>query len=316
MELSDREKIITLTENYIRDSAKPRPEKLWLDETCRCLMVLDGIGSKAELDRILYRRTFGTEPDTSGVLKIRYWRTGRHYPTGRDECVRFGDALMLSAEDKRFLIRNYFDRCDEAFTGKEIRSFLKEKGESAPREAYRHRIRLLDTIKEEYLARIHPSVLLQAGIAPKYVGSHFRHLYYMDSFHYVSQDSPDFRRSDSTSFDPEIRRIMRLEGEISRRTMLRHLIILMSPFLSPELLSERLVAFGFCGLSAEHSGLHGERTDAFVLSILELYTETCTGKDPETCLSWIRDAFRAADGHLQKTSNERLRVMHYKAQGQ
>ena len=339
MTLEERRTVISLTEKYIRDSAAPRPEKTWLDRKCLRFMNDYHIENRAELDRVLYTRIFEREPDSSGILKVRYWRTGRHNPSNRAWCIRFADALMLNAEEKLFMIQNYFERCDEVFTGEAVRSFRKEHGElpdgelqdgelsdgklsggelqdgnACCREKYLKRMKLLDSITEEYLERIHPSRLIQAGIAPQNVKNNFRHLYYTDSFRYICQDNHVLRHSDSASYDHEIRRIMRIEGEIPRRTLLRHLIILMNPFLNRKLLSERLSAFGCCSLSPDHSGLHGERADALILELLELYEHTCEGKDPLTCSDWVGDALRTVDEYLVKGGHETLRFMFFKAQ--
>ena len=47
------------------------------------------------------------------ILKIRYWRTGRHLPVNHRQCVAFGRALGLDGEEMRYLLQGYYDGCDE-----------------------------------------------------------------------------------------------------------------------------------------------------------------------------------------------------------
>ena len=93
-----------------------RPEVQWLKEKYQEFMRREGIGGKEEADKCIYRRMYGKEPvKQQDILKIRYWRTGRHLPVNHGQCISFGRALGLDGADLRYLLQGYYDGCDEIY---------------------------------------------------------------------------------------------------------------------------------------------------------------------------------------------------------
>lgn len=309
MNETEKKEILNLADACIRECRNPRPEKLWLDGMVSLFMEKYRISDKAELDALLYTRMYGRTPGQSDILKIRYWRTGRHIPSKREDYVYFGEALDLSDSGMRYLIQMYFNRCDLCFSREEVR----HPQETERREIYQKRIELLHSLTGEYLERIHPDLMVRTGVKPESLERNLRFLYFTDSLGYTENRAvPD--RTASLSYDAEFRRILRLEGEIPRRTMLRHLILLGNPFLNKRLLTERLEALGYCGLHHDHTGVKGERTDAFLIDLLDLYENTCSGWDPQECAAWLRGALRIADVRFLQSGSSALRFMYFKAQ--
>ena len=306
---TEKNEILKLADACIRESRNTRPEKLWLDGMASRFMEKHEISGKAELDALIFTRMYGRTPDQSDILKIRYWRTGRHIPSKREECLRFGEAMELSAREMQYLMQVYFDRCDLCFSRDEIR----HPKPSERNEIYRKRIELMHSLIGEYLERIHPERMLRAGVKSQSLEKDLRYLYFADSLLYTENRSASDRTA-SFSYDAEFRRILRLEGEIPRRTMLRHLILLGNPFLNRRLLTERLENLGYCGLHADHTGVKEERTDAFLIDLLALYEKTCRGCDPQGCAAWLTGALRIADRYFLQKGENGLRFMHFKAQ--
>lgn len=88
-----------LVEQCLKKEKELRPELLWLQKMYERFCEREGAVKKGEADRILYQRMYGKNPEkSSDLLKIRYWRTGRHLPANREQCRRFGEALGLEKE--------------------------------------------------------------------------------------------------------------------------------------------------------------------------------------------------------------------------
>ena len=49
------------------------------------------------------------------------------------------------------------------------------------------------------------------------------------------------------------------------------------------------------------------------LGFLELYEENCSGKDPESCSRWFREAYGILDRYLEERGNTSLRFLYFKA---
>lgn len=76
-----REETIRLAMECMALQHGERPEVQWLKEKYQEFMRREGIGGKEEADKCIYRRMYGKEPvKQQDILKIRYWRTGRHLP--------------------------------------------------------------------------------------------------------------------------------------------------------------------------------------------------------------------------------------------
>lgn len=282
-----------------------RAENRWLKERYEEFRRRHGGIGKAEADVSIYRTMYGAEPEKpSDVLKIRYWRTGRHLPINREQCEGFGKAMELSENHARFLLQGYFDRSDRAF---------ETETEDA---VYQERRALLEELKKEYLDKIPPMVRLQLYQESRGMEQSLRHLYYSDAKRYLNPDRPEDARLErhfvSISYDSEFRRQMKLLGEIPRRTMIRHILIFSVPYISRELLSSRLSALGYLPLDENHTQTDGSRLDLLVMGFLKLYEETCTGKAPETCAEWFRRAYAILDAILKEHGADNLRFFYFK----
>ena len=307
MGVNDTEKrILALAEECIRLGKQERPEKQWIGRMYERFRAANGMPGKAETDGLIFRKMYGNAPEkASDTLKIRYWRTGRHLPGSREQCKAFGRALELSADETQYLIQGYYDRCDRVFETEE------------PDAVYLERIRLLGQLKQEYLDKVHPVIRLQIYQAGTELEQSLRHLYYTDASRYFSFREPEKieigRHITSINYLSEFGRQMKLLGEIPRRTMIRHLLLFGMPFINRRLISCRLEHFGYLPLSPDHTQVDGSRLDWLLLGFLELYEECCTGKDPEDCDRWFREAYGILDQCLEKRGKQSLRFLYFKS---
>ena len=286
-----------------------RPEVKWLQERMACIQRRYKLKSKIQVDRLLCERMLGREPRTgTESLKIRYWRTGRYTPVNREQCLRLAGALELTEEEKRFLIQGYFDRSETVYD-------TPEKWNSAP---CIEKCSLLQKLEERYLAGIPRELLEELHIRPEERGKYFRHIYFTDAFHYVTVPGELSIRTlrkhiTSTRYDSELRRQMRLQGEIPRRTMLRHLIILNGPAICLESVNEQLDLLGYLPLDREHTMTGGERLDALVIQLLESYREIYDPLCPGDSHAWLQKMCRRLDAFFAEQGKPRMRFMHFKA---
>lgn len=262
--------IIDLTEQCLEQGQTQRREVKWLKEVYDRFRIKNGSIGKAEADRLLYMKMYAAVPGkTSDTLKIRYWRTGRHLPTNREQCVSFGRALDLSEEELKYMIQAYYDRSDCVFISEE--SCL-----------YKERIALMEELTEEYLKKVHPLIKMQLYREGAGLEHSLRHLYYTDARSYLEPRTPEETELDahiaSINYESEFSRQMKLLGEIPRKTMMRHLLMMGNPFISRELINERLERLGYLPLDEEHSQVDGSRLDKLVLGLLELYEQSCREK--------------------------------------
>ena len=208
MGVNDTEKrILALAEECIRLGKQERPEKQWIGRMYERFRAANGMPGKAETDGLIFRKMYGNAPEkASDTLKIRYWRTGRHLPGSREQCMAFGRALELSADETQYLIQGYYDRCDRVFETEE------------PDAVYLERIRLLGQLKQEYLDKVHPVIRLQIYQAGTELEQSLRHLYYTDASRYFSFREPEKieigRHITSINYLSEFGRQMKLLGEI------------------------------------------------------------------------------------------------------
>ena len=117
----------------------------------------------------------------------------------------------------------------------------------------------------------------------------------------------------STRYDSELRRQMRLQGEIPRRTMLRYLIILNGPAICLESVNEQLDLLGYLPLGREHTMTGGERLDALVIRLLESYREIYDPLCPGDSHAWLQKMCRRLDAFFAEQGKPRMRFMHFKA---
>ena len=220
--------MLELAEECLASGRTERPEKRWMEQVYDRFRAENGQLGKAEADQLIFREMYAAEPEKgSDTLKIRYWRTGRHLPVSREQCLLFGKALQLSEEERRFLIQGYCDRCDRVF-------------ESVTQDAaYQERRALLQELAGEYLDKVHPALKRQLYHSGEDLAHSLRHLYYTDAKGYIRCREGEYsaqvgRHISSLNYMSEFGRQMKLLGEIPRKTMIRHLMIFASPFVNEE----------------------------------------------------------------------------------
>ena len=284
-----------------------RPEQQWMEQVYDRFRAENGNLGKAAADELLFRKMYAAEPvKGSDTLKIRYWRTGRHLPISREQCLMFGKALQLSEEEGRFLIQGYCDRCDRVFE-----AVTQEK-------LYLERTALLRNLSKEYLDKVHPARKRQLYHSGANLSQSLRHLYYTDAKGYIRSGEGECtcqvgRHISSLNYMSEFGRQLKLLGEIPRKTMIRHLMIFANPFVNEEWLSRWLVQLGYLGLDENHTQADGSRLDWLLLGYLRLYRECCAGYNPAQCQSWLRHSSRILDEYLEKRKSTSLRLFYFKA---
>lgn len=293
---------------YLQETKKERPEVAWLRNVYENFCVQNGGIRKSEADSLIYRRMYAKAPEKpSDVLKIRYWRTGHHVPANREQCLAFGKAMDLSEQEKKYLLLQYFDRNDRIFS---------ESSKEEPE--YIRRKKLMDVYLREYLVKIYPGNWEKLKITSKNIMNNIRHIYFCDALKYIHHselEEGQFRESHSSSvnYGSELNRNLHLLGEIPRRTMIRHILILGIPYINLEILNERLELFGYLPLEDCHTLLGGEYLDWLLIRLMRLYEESCSGMSPEACTEWFQSASRILDGGFAEHHNENLRFMFFKA---
>lgn len=306
MMVDEKEAIRSLADRCLELGEKERPERQWLGRMYDRFRMENGNPGKAEADEMIYMKMYAQIPGKpSDTLKIRYWRTGRHLPVSREQCLSFGKALELAEDEMRYLIQGYYDRSDLVFETEQTEGI------------YLHRLGLLNELIREYLDKVHPAVRRRLYRSGPDLERSLRHIYYTDARSYLEARTPEQtevkQHIASINYVSEFGRQMKLLGEIPRKTMIRHLILFGAPFISRELLSSRLEAFGYLPLDGSHTQVDGSRLDRLILGFLELYEENCAGKDPESCSRWFRDAYGILDRYLKEKGNAGLRFLYFKA---
>lgn len=100
-----KKQILFLVDNCLETEKKERPENQWIKMMYERFRKTSGGLGKAETDNCIYQKMYGKSPvKASDTLKIRYWRTGRHLPSTREQCMAFGHVLDLSEEEMLYLI--------------------------------------------------------------------------------------------------------------------------------------------------------------------------------------------------------------------
>ena len=69
-------------------------ERIWIRERFEDVARSQHLSGRGALDRLVFERLYGRQPEKSTEqLPIRYWRTGRHKPQSREQCLALGRAL-------------------------------------------------------------------------------------------------------------------------------------------------------------------------------------------------------------------------------
>lgn len=306
--MKEKENLIHIAEACMALEREERPELKWLQNIYERFRKDGSFSGKAEADNLIYEKMYSAVPlKTSDTLKIRYWRTGRHTPSNREQLSAFGKALDMTPEETGYLIKGYYDRSDRIF-----------ETELENNTVYHSRRALLQSLLDEYLKKVHPGRMLQMKISRTALENNIRHLYYTDALKYIGTCPHRMQASveshiTSINYGSELTRNLKLDGEIPRKTMIRHLLILGMPFVSRKLMDERLEALGYLPLQEDHTLVSGERLDYLLIRLLELYAECCTGQEPERCSRWFQSACRVLDQYFEEKGKTNLRFMYFKA---
>lgn len=222
----------------------------------------------------------------------------------RDQCRAFGKALELTDEEMTVLIRMYYDRNDTVYKA------VPDAGDTV----YWQRRERMDQLQREYLMKIRPELFFSNNGTWESQKKNFRHLYYVDACKYTASGTQCcYRdRSDSMSYHSELNRTLQLLGEIPRKTMIRHLIILCMPYLSRKRLDDYLKIFGYLPLTENHTQTGGEYLDWLLIQIMDLYEKYCRGKEPEACAEWFQCCCRILDQFFAEKRADGLRFMDFK----
>lgn len=279
-------------------------EAIWIRARFEDVARARNLSGRGTLDRVVFERLNGRQPEKSTEqLAIRYWRTGRHKPHSREQCLALGRALELGPADTAFLLQGYYDSADRVFS-------------AGDREdpVYRRRRRYLEGLEKQYLAAVHPLVLDRLNIPWEKSGEYLRHCYVQDARQYVDTKNKLDGTShlNSANYVNEFQRLRFLLGEIPRKTILRHLFLLSAPFVSRAILDQGLEVLGYLPLEARHESRFGERIDLLVLLLLERYQQECAGMTPAGCQAWLRRTCRLMDTFLLHRGHPELRFLHFK----
>ncbi len=308
--MKERDRLIRLGEECLIRGRSERPELSWLRSIYDRFRADCGLSGKSEADRLIFEKMYSRTPEKdSEILKIRYWRTGRHVPSNREQLLDFGRALEMESPEMDYLVRAYYDKSRWIFD--------KDSMESREYMSCRS---FMDSTMEEYLSKIHPGRMLQLKISKVHLENNMRHLYYTDALKYINVSPRHIKEAldchfTSINYGSELARILRLEGEIPRKTMIRHLLICRIPFVNRALMDEWLEEVGFLPLTEEHTMTGGETLDWLLIRILELYEESCTGKEPDQCTRWFQNVCRTLDEFFEQKGKSSLRFMYFKALG-
>ena len=295
-----------ILDDILLKSLDVRPEVQWLQKQHLLFMKKNGLTAKRDADTFLYEKMYAALPEQdSQITKVRFWRTGHHVPSDRQQLLMFGKALGLNGDDQQYLLQVYADRSDLVFDASSAGSAL-----------YQERCRIMDTMIGEYLSKLHPMERRKYGISSEDPLPSLRHIYFSQACEYTFRsaeaDTRQISRMTSISYGSEFLKNTKLLGEIPRKTMIRHILIMCIPFVNECVINTYLSAFGYCPLHVEHTLTGGERFDAMLLQILALYRARCLHKSPEECRRWLQEAFRFTDQYLRAQGQNRLRPFFFK----
>lgn len=218
--------------------------------------------------------------------------------------MELAKALDLDEGGTRYLLQYYYDGADQIFS---------EADASNP--VYQERLCVMQALEEQYLTNAEPDDLEEMNIPWDKPLPYLRHFYFLDAMRYLSQPQQEQAENhlSSANFVHEFQKTRRLLGEIPRKTMLRHLFLMGAPYLSIEVMNERLTALGYAPLAEDHETRWGERLDCLILRLLERYEAVCAGKTPAEGLAWLRQTCRAMDGALTDSGAKELQFLRFKA---
>lgn len=292
------EQVMRLAEECLRMANGERPEQAKLKAIYEEKRAEYGLG-RGEMDKLIFMRIFHRMPKrASDTLRIRYWRTGLHYPVNHATALAFAEALELTKEETLWLIQSWLDKRD-----------LDGKTLAGNRPLYQERYARLKLLAEEYFSR--------KKNKKDFTFNQFRHHYFLDAMEYGRQlpDAPEFLKGtiNSINYDSELKRSMRLSGEIPRRTMLRHLILFAMPELTLEKIQEQLAFFGYLPLEEDHTLTGGEYCDRIVMEMVRDFERLKASQGDEAAKEWFGRCYRRLDEYFVRKGRPAYRFLHFKA---
>lgn len=305
------DKIIQMAQTVIGREPKCRPEAEWIQLKVNRLTEREGTGSRGDTDRRIFEKMYGRTATKSDTVKIRYWRTGRHLPSGREEGNQFAKALGLDREETLYFFQAYMEKSDLVF-------------EEPPEPSdpcfflYESRRTLMERLISEYIEQVPPARIIQMNIPYDRLAAYARHLYCIDAvsataFYASCRQQAMKNHFVSVNYESEFLRIRRLLGEIPRRTMLRHIFLLGIPYLNRRLIDERLKGLGYLPLTEGHTDARGALSDDLVIEFLKLYEHVCTGQDPLMCRQWLMEQLCTLDCYLKDSGREDYRFLYFRS---
>lgn len=304
------DKVTELAESVFARETKRRPEAQWIQQQAERLAQTRGISGRGETDRLIFEKMYARTPAQKDTVKIRYWRTGRHLPTSREEALLFAGALEMGRKETLYFLQACMEKSDTIFEEPPV----PEDGQSA---LYRKRTALMERMISEYIAQVPPARIIQLNIPYERLAMYARHLYCMDAVCATALYGKGKRNLkthfSSVNYESEFLRIRKLLGEIPRRAMLRHIFLLGIPYLNRRLIDERLEGLGYLPLTEGHTGTRGELLDDLVIGFLGLYEEACAGQEPLVCRGWLFDRLYALDCYLRDVGKEEYRFLYFRS---
>ena len=308
-EVRSWEKIRDLAKECMKASQGERPEVRRLKILYEEERKKKGV-SRAAMDALIYERIHGRAPESaSSTLKIRYWRTGHHIPANRGTALAFAEALELPPQEAGWLLTAWLDKSRDLYLTAPSRQ---------DRLYWERRLRLeelaagyLDRMSSQPPAHLNGIRLSEGGHL-----SNLRHLYYVDALQYICQEPASSfweKHIYSIRYDMELKRSLKLLGEIPRKTMIRHLIILGFPGLSAAWMNEQLSFFGYLPLTPDHTLTGGEYLDRLLLGILSAYEDLKRSGGPESARLWFLNCYRRLDAYFVKNRKNCFRFMYFKS---
>lgn len=178
--------------------------------------------------------------------------------------------------DQKYLLQVYADRSDVVFEGTHAGGASADGtyaggasmggahanaasmgGAHADSALYRERRTVMDGMIQEYLAKLHPMERRKYGIFSEDTLPSLRHIYFSQACEYIfrpaESGSQRIRPMTSISYGSELLNNIKLLGEIPRKTMIRHILIMCIPFINERVISTYLSDFGYCPLDEEHT---------------------------------------------------------------
>ncbi len=303
--------VIQLANQIIYKEPKRRPEADWVQQIVDRFAKAEGVSGRTETDQLIYKKMYGKAAKKTDTVKIRYWRTGHHLPSSREEAIRFSKVLQMSQSETIYFLQSYMEKSDLVF---DILSNFEESSDYI----YKQRRLLMETMISEYIAKIPISRIVQIGIPYEKLAIYTRHLYCLDALSATSIASSDCQKAiakdhmSSGNYESEFLRICKLSGEFPRRTMLRHIFLLSIPYLNRRLLDERLNALGYLPLTEGHTNQHSALIDDLIIGFLDLYETFCSGKDPLTCRHWMFEQLSKLDQYLSDIGKDEYRFLNFR----